>query len=134
MPSTLTGRDRNGRFVLGRKLTIAERRRLTGLDRKSKPKKPKEERFWEKVDKQPGRNACWLWTASQTGQGYGQFEGRAHRTAWELTNGPIPDGHDLHHTCGVKLCVRPSHNVPMTHLEHQRLHGNGAKRWKGGEA
>lgn len=74
-------------------------------------------RFWEKVRKDA--SGCWLWTASATGTGfkYGQvmWRGRyatpqkAHRVAWELTNGHIPDNLQVLHRCDVPLCVNPNH-------------------------
>jgi hypothetical protein len=38
----------------------------------------------------------------------------AHRVAWELTHGPIPDGEGHHgtvvmHTCDNRLCCNPAH-------------------------
>ena len=70
-----------------------------------------EERFWSKVDRS---GDCWLWTACDSGVGYGYFgfEGRtqnAHRVAWQLTRGPIPPGLCVLHRCDVRLCVRPDH-------------------------
>lgn len=70
------------------------------------------ERFDEKVDKS---GACWLWTASRYPDGYGMFgvsKGvirRAHRVAFELYVGPIPDGIFVCHRCDTPLCVNPEH-------------------------
>lgn len=71
-------------------------------------------RFWIKVDKS---GDCWLWTAGRTPEGYGKFwlDGRtvlAHRVAFELGHGPIPDGLQLDHLCRVRHCVR--HLEPVT--------------------
>lgn len=68
-------------------------------------------RFWSKVDKTSG---CWVWTASRSGNGYGQFrlDGHnrpAHRLAWELTHGAIPEGAFVLHECDNPPCVRPDH-------------------------
>lgn len=77
---------------------------------------PLAERFWPKVHK---RDGCWLWTASTDSNGYGQsFIGRldgrvrlehAHRVAWRLTFGDIPDGLNVLHRCDVPRCVNPAH-------------------------
>jgi len=45
---------------------------------------------------------------------------RAHRFAYELLVGPIPEGMDLDHVCGVRLCVWPEHLEPVTHAENLR--------------
>lgn len=73
------------------------------------------ERFWSKVEKSEG---CWLWTgATVPPYGYG-FLGRgkagsgniyAHRLAWELHFGSIPEGHFVCHHCDTPPCVRPDH-------------------------
>lgn len=70
---------------------------------------------------------CVIFTGAQTKNGYGSVRhpqtGRvdyAHRVAWELANGPIPDGHDLDHTCRVHPCVRLDHLVLIEHAEHAR--------------
>lgn len=69
--------------------------------------------FWEKVDKS---GECWVWTAAINASGYGAFAssrrrrgGHAHRFAWELTYGPIPNGLWVLHKCDNRPCVRPDH-------------------------
>lgn len=74
--------------------------------------RPDIDRFKEKFTKHPG--GCWLWGASCTWSGYGQFavDSRpvmAHRWLYEREVGPIADGAELFHTCGVRHCVNPSH-------------------------
>lgn len=74
-----------------------------------------EARFWAKVDRSGGPEACWLWLAGvRNDDGYGQFRlgGRmqqAHRIAYEQANGPIPDGLHVLHRCDVRRCVNPGH-------------------------
>ena len=70
-------------------------------------------RFWSGIDtSEPA--SCWIWTKNKTSQGYGTLRVNvkwrlAHRMAWELTNGPIPLGLQIDHSCHNRLCVNPSH-------------------------
>jgi HNH endonuclease len=78
-------------------------------------------RFWELVSPEP-TSGCWLWTG-KTWNGYGKFivGGRtmaAHRYAYELFSGPIPDGLELDHVCRVRSCVNPAHLEACTHREN----------------
>ncbi len=78
--------------------------------------KPLDERFWSKVTPEPN-TGCWLWTASVNASGYGQVGvgGRygstevAHRVAWTLAKGPVPDGVCVLHRCDNRVCVNPDH-------------------------
>lgn len=68
------------------------------------------DRFYSKVQK---TETCWLWKGGVAGA-YGTFslDGRAqgaHRAAWQIEHGPIPDGLVVRHICDVKLCVRIDH-------------------------
>lgn len=90
---------------------------------------PMADRFWSKVDRR-GPDECWPWTAGQNGYGYGYFNvdvtraghrcAAAHRVAYELLIGPIPDGLTLDHLCLNKLCVNPAHLEPVTLAENIR--------------
>lgn len=84
-------------------------------------------RFWAKVEK-GGEGDCWNWTAA-TSRGYGCFwiETRAylaHRVAYELLVGEIPDGHELDHLCRNHGCVNPAHLEPVDHKTNV-LRGEG---------
>lgn len=89
------------------------------------------ERFLKYVDKTSSPSGCWLWTGHTGGStaryGYFSLEGRgrsAHRVAYLLWVGPIPDGMELDHVkargCTSKLCVNPAHLEPVTHAENRR--------------
>jgi hypothetical protein len=80
-----------------------------------------EERFWARVVVADG---CWLWTGYRLHNGYGSLMANgkkntlAHRFAYELLVGPIPDGLTLDHLCRVRNCVNPAHLEPCTMAEN----------------
>ncbi len=70
-----------------------------------------DQRFWSKVDKS---GDCWLWTGAKDALGYGHARSggepqRAHRLAYELAKGPIPEGLLIDHLCHTPSCVRAEH-------------------------
>jgi hypothetical protein len=80
-----------------------------------KPKMTLRKRFEAKVRK-AGPGECWLWTDKPIASGYGKLStGResspvlAHRLAWELANGPVPEGLLVRQRCGNRLCCNPAH-------------------------
>jgi hypothetical protein len=98
---------------------------------------PPEPRFWRFVQK-GGADDCWIWTGGTNGK-YGVFgvdcrrtsvvRMYAHRFSYELHNGPIPDGFDVHHQCDNPLCVNPHHLVALSRKAHTRTKsGQVAKR------
>lgn len=89
------------------------------------------ERFWSKVDKDgpvpeiaPELGPCWMWKASFSTKGYGRFSypgGKycaAHKYAYELLVGPVPDGLELDHLCRNPACCRPDHLEAVPHAEN----------------
>lgn len=113
-------------------LVTREGGRAGSIEGKQMPaKRPAEERFWAKVDKNgpapelgtvaADRNLgnCWLWTAYVDRNGYGSFRGdsgtgQPHRWSYERSEGPVPDGLVLDHLCRRRHCVRPAHMEPTT--------------------
>jgi hypothetical protein len=71
-------------------------------------------RFWSKVD---SSGECWNWTAAKFSNGYGILgswpepgkSSLAHRIAYQLARGEIPDGLRVCHRCDNRSCVRPDH-------------------------
>lgn len=59
-------------------------------------------------------NTCWLWTGGRDSHGYGKLtldkkQIGAHKVAYQLWKGEIPEGLCVLHTCDVNNCVNPEH-------------------------
>lgn len=76
-------------------------------------------RFLDKVEveaepRKPRIGPCWRWTACTDDAAYGQFKFRgvalwAHRFAYALFRGTIPDALQIDHACDNPNCVNPHH-------------------------
>lgn len=98
------------------------------------------ERFWAR---KTISGECWLWTrigphkkypAGQTVESYGQYwvDGRtyfAHRLAYELTYGAIPQGLSVLHRCDTPACFNPAHLFLGTHADNMRDKAQKGRVW-----
>lgn len=74
------------------------------------------DRFHNMVSPEPN-SGCWLWTGATKEYGYGVIGlgergkgiGKAHRVAYELYKGPIPNGMVVCHKCDNPYCANPDH-------------------------
>jgi hypothetical protein len=96
------------------------------------PRRPVLDRLLSKVDVPASWLTCWTWKGHVIPKGYGQiYVGgrmkRAHRVAYELAIGPIPEGMNLDHLCHTRdsscsggdsclhrRCVNPLHLEPVS--------------------
>lgn len=93
-------------------------------------------RFWAKVDKSAGPEACWPYTGSITSHGYGCAQsgnGRvigAHKLAYLLTKGIVADGLHVMHSCDYRRCCNPSHlsiGTRQDNMDDMAVKGRGRK-------
>lgn len=97
-------------------------------------------RFWSKVGFTANPNKCWEWQAYRNPRGYGSFGLTktvgshailAHRAAWELTYGEIPDGLFICHHCDNRACCNPSHLFISTNQDNVNDMVNKGRNSKG---
>jgi hypothetical protein len=81
-------------------------------------------RFCSKV-KRGGPDDCWEWQGYRDRMGYGQVgmsgprrNEYAHRVAWMIVNGPIPDRMCVLHRCDNPACCNPAHHFLGTRSEN----------------
>jgi hypothetical protein len=66
------------------------------------------------VEYSPDPDPCWVYMGARGHFGYGEItikrkQWKAHRLAWEVWRGPIPDGKWVLHRCDNPPCFNPRH-------------------------
>lgn len=76
--------------------------------------------FWENVQI-GGLEDCWIWMKGKDGHGYGAFKRqKAHRIAYTIAKGAIPEGLHILHKCNEPSCCNPTHLRAGTHAENMQ--------------
>ena len=103
-----------------------------------------EARFWRHVAlSDDSEDACWVWTGSQNCYGRGRFslKGKivlAHRIAFEIVRGAVPQGYRLVQTCANRTAsgtggwIAPSAWSPPTTLRRSATASSTAGSWQSG--
>lgn len=127
----------------GRSFTAASRaakycsRPCADVDLARRRERPVDQRFWAKLNRR-GPRECWEWSGCKNENGYGQLYANgsargAHRVAWELMRGAIPDGRSVLHRCDNPACCNPDHLFLGDHTANMRdmvAKGRGSEQRK----
>lgn len=81
--------------------------------------------FFESKTIPDPNTGCLLWTGGADKNGYGKMyfnrrHRRVHTVIFELSNGPIPAGNLIQHTCDTPACCKLEHlrlGTPLTNMQ-----------------
>lgn len=96
---------------------------MKGHFRRGLVKVPDADRFWSKVDKSGGSDACWPWTGALNPDGYGQIvidykKVRVNHAALLFSGHDVPPGSVVCHKCDNPPCCNPSHLFVGTYADN----------------
>ena len=79
-------------------------------------------------------NGCWEWNGYINDSGYGRYRLKnkktlAHRAAWLLLRGPIPNDLLVLHHCDNPKCVNPDHLYLGTNGDNMRDCARRGRNW-----
>lgn len=88
--------------------------------------RPAADRLMEKLEFDPATHCVEFTGSRHKRTGHGLFHGGvdmpgvyyAHRAAYLLWNGALPEGMDIDHRCGNPACCNPQHLWPVTHRQN----------------
>lgn len=100
--------------------------------------------FWKRVQTPDGwldeedQNPCWEWIGYKDVRGYGRVSTSAgnkyaHRIAFMLNNGSIPEGEIVRHLCNNPSCVNPSHLASGSHKDNAEDRDRAGRNGTSGE-
>jgi hypothetical protein len=118
---------------------VAERKAKTGRNTTKRQTKPLATRLEAKTAP-PGPRGCMMFTGFRDRRGYGYIgQGRAglrpilaHRAAWEVAKGAIPQGMHVLHKCDNPSCVNPAHLELGTAADNMRSKVARGRQPRGG--
>ncbi len=102
-----------------------------------------EQRFYEKVNvngpipsNHPELGRCHIWTAGTFHSRYGKYKlhgksCRAHKVAYEMAFGPVPESMTIDHICHCRTCVNPLHMRLATVQQNSQNQGRSSKNTSG---
>lgn len=129
---------RHGCKTCRREHQRASRARLRRGEGAPRSRRDPASRFMKHVRKTRRKSGCWDWTGAAKDL-YGAFQItpeqgpiRAHRAAWLLFRGDIPDGLAVDHLCRRPICVNPDHLELVTTAENNRRAGEARDTCRNG--